>query len=158
MRLLAFLRLRDFLRSPSDIQEDPARGFPLLPCASFLVLPRYFVNLLDSTNSMNPAAAISRMMLCWNVTKVLGPNGGQNSPCPIEFSYNLWSDVAFGHWPTPNCIRARRRACLMTGRQDCLRATAQRRKYGDHAHKLAPLHSSGRLHWPSQLLWAFWIS
>ena len=45
-----------------------------------------------------------------------------------KMSSHLWSDVAFDHWPTHKCIHALHSAYQMTGRQACLRATAQARR------------------------------
>ena len=53
---------------------------------------------------------------------------------------HFWSDVAHYHWATHECNRA-------LGSLEYPRATAQGRKYVDHAHTLALLHSSGPLHW-----------
>ena len=50
----------------------------------------------------------------------------------------------FDHWPTHKCNRALRRAYLVTGRQECLRATAQ--SYRDED---VLLRSSALLHWAS---------
>ena len=45
LQLIAFLRPRGSLLSPPAILEDSASCFQ--PCATFHVVPRNFVNLLD---------------------------------------------------------------------------------------------------------------
>ena len=57
-------------------------------------------------------------------------------------------DVAFDHWPTH-----KRGAFLMTGRQECFRATAQSRRDEDRALSLVLPRSSALSQWPSPPLW-----
>ena len=117
-----------------------------------MVLPRHFVNLLDSMKSMNPAEAMSKRSSCWNSMIVQALPKERGSQSCKGFSSNLWSDVAFDHWPTHMCDRALRRAYLMTG-QECLRATAQPRRDEDRVHVLMLPRSPALLHWPLPPLW-----
>ena len=132
------------------------RCFQRLPRASFLVLPRYLVNLLDSMKSMNPAEAMSRRSSCWNSMIVQGLPKERSSQSCKGFSSHLWSGVAFDHWPTHKCNRALRRPYLMTGRQECLRAIVQSRRDEDRARALVLPRSSAFHHWPLPPLWGFW--
>ena len=68
-----------------------------------------------------------------------------------------WSDVAFDHWLTHKCNRALRSAHRMTGRQECLRATAQPRRDEDRAHIRVLPRSSALPHWPLPPLWGSWV-
>ena len=61
--------------------------------------------------------------------------------------------MAVDHWPIHECIRALRRAYLFTGRQACLRVTAQSRRDGDRVHTLVLLRASALSHWPLPPLW-----
>ena len=89
---------------------------------------------------MNPAEAMSRRSSCSNSMLVQGPPRERTFQSCIGCSSHLWTDVSFDHWAHSQVNCALRRAHLLTGRQECLRATAQ------------PL-----LHWPLPPLWGSWI-
>ena len=89
---------------------------------------------------------------------VQGPPGERSSQSCIGFSSHLLPDVAFDHWPTHKCNRALRGAFLMTGLQECFRATAQSRRDEDRALILVLPRSSALSQRPSPPLWSSWIS
>ena len=70
-----------------------------------------------------------------------------------RFASRFGLDAARDDWVARKCNRALCKACQGTIRQKCPRATAQWRKYENHAHTLSLPHSTGPPHWLSPLLW-----
>ena len=89
------------------------------------------------------ADAMSRRSSGWNSMIVQELPQERSSRFCRRFAFRFGSDVARDHWATHmwNCVLCQ--ACRGTLRQECLRATAQWRKYEDHAQRLVLLHSSG---------------
>ena len=73
----------------------------------------------------------------------------------VELSSHLWSDVALDYWSAHGFIRALRRACLMTGRQECHRVFALSRRSQARERKCVLPRLFALLHWPSPPLWCF---
>ena len=153
--LQVFLRFRDTLWSLLVIQGYLCCNFPQLLCYKFIpVTPSW----LREKKKIDPAEAMSRMKLWWNSMIVLELPMGRSSQFCRRFVARFGLDAARNRWATRKCNRTLCKACQGTIRQECPRATAQWRKYEDHARTLALLYSSGHLHWLSPQIWVFWIS
>ena len=129
-------KISRFSLKSSNHSGRPSLLFLAASSLQFPLASRYFANVLDAMNN-KPAEAMSRKSSCWNSMTVQGPPKERSSQSCRRFSSHLRSDVALDHWLTHNCNRALRRAYLMTGRQECLRATEQSRWGEDRTYACA---------------------
>ena len=125
-----FLRSRGSVWRPSAIRKILAAVSSCVH-ASVLVLPRYFVNFLDSMKSMNPAEVMSKRS--WLLDLDDRPETTKRTKfClaqpPFPILGQMWLLTA-GRLTNVTVLCAE-----LTWRQECLRATAQSRRDEDRAH------------------------
>ena len=129
LRVLAFLRLRDFFAKSSSHSGRSCKRFPAAP---FLL--REFAGFNEFDESCG--GDVEDELVLEHDESPRTTRETKFSVLHRMFFPSLVRCGSFDHWSTHKCIRALRKACLMTGRQACLRATAQSRGDGDRERTL----------------------